>query len=308
MICLHCCDLNFFKNYLKLILVRWNCLGTKLASGSQDKSVAIYSLDRDRFTKEKTFYGHNGTVDQLTWHSTNPDLLATASGDRTVRLWDTRSYKPITTIATKGENINITWSQDGQTIAVGNKEDLITFIDAKTYKIRAEEKFNFEINEIMWNKSSDQVYLTSGQGCVHILSYPNLEIQHVLKAHPATCICIDFDNSGKYCAIGSADALTSIWDVEELACLRVNSRLDWPVRSVSFSHDSKLIASASEDHFIDIADLETGEQVAEIKLESATFSISFHPKQYLLAYACDDKKDQDQRDAGNFRVYGFFEG
>lgn len=288
--------------------MRWNCLGTKLASGSQDKSVAIYSLDRDRITKEKTFYGHTGTVDQLTWHSTNPDLLATASGDRTVRLWDTRTYKPISTINTKGENINITWSNDGQTIAVGNKEDLITFIDAKTNKIRAEEKFNFEINEIMWNKTSDQMYLTSGQGCVHILSYPNLEIQHVLKAHPATCICIDFDNSGKYCAIGSADALTSIWDLEELACLRVISRLDWPVRTVSFSHDSKLLASASEDHFVDIADLETGEKVSEIKLESATFSISFHPKQYLLAYACDDKKDPDQRDAGNFRVYGFFEG
>ena len=27
-------------------------------------------------------------------------------------------------VATKGENINIDWSPDGKTIAVGNKEDL----------------------------------------------------------------------------------------------------------------------------------------------------------------------------------------
>lgn len=223
-----------------------------------------------------------------------------------VRIWDTRTYKSVSTINTKGENINITWSRDGNTIAVGNKEDLITFIDTKTNKIRAEEKFNFEINEIMWNKTSDQMYLTSGQGSIHVLSYPNLELLNVLKAHPATCICIDFDQSGKYFAVGSADALTSIWDTEELTCLRVLSRLDWPVRTVSFSHDSKLLASASEDHFIDISSIETGEQVCEIKLESATFSISFHPKQYLLAYACDDKKD-DGRDAGNFKIYGFSE-
>lgn len=43
----------------------------------------MFSLDRDRLTKEKTFYGHAGTVDQLTWHSSNPELVATASGDKT---------------------------------------------------------------------------------------------------------------------------------------------------------------------------------------------------------------------------------
>jgi THO complex subunit 3 len=268
--------------------------------------VVIYSVDRERITKEKTFHGHNGPVDQLTWHSSHPDLVATASGDKTVRIWDTRSYKNISTINTKGENINITWSRDGNTIAVGNKEDLITFIDTKTNKIRAEEKFNFEINEIMWNRTSDQMFLTSGQGSVHVLSYPNLEVLNVLKAHPATNICIDFDHSGKYFAVGSADALTSIWDADELCCIRVISRLDWPVRTVSFSHDSKLIASASEDHFIDISCIETGEKVGEIKLEAATFSIAFHPKQYLLAFACDDKRE-DGRDAGNFKIYGFAE-
>lgn len=189
---------------------------------------------------------------------------------------------------------------------MGNKEDLITFIDTKTNKIRAEEKFNFEINEIMWNKTSDQMYLTSGQGSIHILSYPNLEIQNVIKAHPATCICIDFDDSGKYFAIGSADALTSVWDAEELTCIRVFSNLDWPVRTVSFSHDSRIVASASEDHFIDVSCIETGQKVCDIKLEAATFSIAFHPKQYLLAYACDDKKENGN-DAGNFKVYGFTE-
>lgn len=45
-----------------------------------------------------------------------------------------RTHKSVTTIPTKGENINIAWSPDGSTIAVGNKEDLVTFIDTKTYK------------------------------------------------------------------------------------------------------------------------------------------------------------------------------
>lgn len=68
-----------------------------------------------------------------------------------------------------GENINITWSPDGNAIAVGNKEDLVTFIDARTFKIRTEHQFKFEVNEIEWNKASNLFFLTSGQGCIHIL-------------------------------------------------------------------------------------------------------------------------------------------
>lgn len=44
-----------------------------------------------------------------------------------------------------------------------------------------------------------------------------------------------------------------------LCCCRC--RLDWPVRTLSFSHDGRMLASASEDHFIDIAEVETGQWI-----------------------------------------------
>lgn len=49
---------NFGRQKVKLSLcfqvhsVGWNCLGTRLASGSFDKSVAIFSLERDRFVSK----------------------------------------------------------------------------------------------------------------------------------------------------------------------------------------------------------------------------------------------------------------
>jgi THO complex subunit 3 len=69
----------------------------------------------------------------------------------------------------KGENINITWSPDGHTIAVGNKEDLITFIDMRTLKPISEQQFNFEVNEMSWNNESDLFFFTNGLGCVYVL-------------------------------------------------------------------------------------------------------------------------------------------
>ena len=133
-----------------------------------------------------------------------------------------------------------------------------------------------------------------------------MELVHVLQAHPANCICIEFDPTGKYFAVGSADALVSLWDVNELACVRTFSYLDWPVRTISFSYDGKLISSASEDLCVSIAHVESGTSIAKVPVSSPTFSIAWHPKRYLLAYACDDKDKYDRdRDSGSLKIWGF---
>ena len=44
------------------------------------------------------------------------------------------------------------------------------------------------------------------------------------------------------------------------------SRLDWPVRTLSFSSDGAILASASEDHFIDVSCVETGDKICEVSL------------------------------------------
>ena len=103
-------------------------------------------------------------------------------GDKTVRVWDARSAKAVTTVNTKGENINITWSPDGHTIAVGNKEDLVTFIDSRTYKVKAERQFKFEVNEISWNMANDLFFLTNGQGCIEVSRFSSLIVCMILSS------------------------------------------------------------------------------------------------------------------------------
>uniref|UniRef100_U3FFX6 THO complex subunit 3 n=1 Tax=Callithrix jacchus TaxID=9483 RepID=U3FFX6_CALJA len=297
---------EFLAHSAKVHSVAWSCDGRRLASGSFDKTASVFLLEKDRLVKENNYRGHGDSVDQLCWHPSNPDLFVTASGDKTIRIWDVRTTKCIATVNTKGENINICWSPDGQTIAVGNKDDVVTFIDAKTHRSKAEEQFKFEVNEISWNNDNNMFFLTNGNGCINILSYPELKPVQSINAHPSNCICIKFDPMGKYFATGSADALVSLWDVDELVCVRCFSRLDWPVRTLSFSHDGKMLASASEDHFIDIAEVETGDKLWEVQCESPTFPVAWHPKRPLLAFACDDKdgKYDSSREAGTVKLFG----
>ena len=93
---------------------------------------------------------------------------------------------------------------------------------------------------------------------MEVLSYPKMTTLHTISAHTAGCYCIAFDPTGKHFALGSADTLVSIWDAEESCCVRTCTRLEHPVRTLSFSHDGTYLAAGSEEKYIDIADVATG--------------------------------------------------
>ncbi len=78
--------------------------------------------------------GHKGGVDQLCWNPSKDTALATASSDKTIRIWDVRSGlcasanwglnfagKTSSVIDTESECINIAWNADGNYIAASNR-------------------------------------------------------------------------------------------------------------------------------------------------------------------------------------------
>ena len=110
---------------------------------------------------------------------------------------------------------------------------------------------------------------------------------HQMVGHTANCFAIEVDPSGKYLASGSSDAMVCIWNASDLTCSSAINRMEWPVTTLSFSHNGKLLASGSEDAFIDIADTETGARVWKQDTKGMIYSLSWHPKALLLAYTHD---------------------
>lgn len=62
--------------------------------------------------------------------------------------------------------------------------------------------------------------------------------------------CIAFCHVLLYClrvlASGGGDALISLWDLDDVVVTRTWSHMDHPVRSISLSHDGRLLAYSSE--------------------------------------------------------------
>ena len=290
--------------------VAWNCTGAKLASGSVDQTVRVWNIDATGNATDTELKGHQDSVDQLRWDPLQPEVLGTASGDKTVRIWDARTGKCAHAIETRGENINIRWSPDGQHIAVGDKDDNISFIEMRKCKTLKSIKFSCEVNEMAWEATGRLLFLTTGTGTVEIFRYEEMiksgetPAAWTLNAHTANCYCIEFDPKGEYFAVGSADAMVSVWHTAELVCVKTCARLEWPVRTLSFSHDGAYLAAGSEDPIIDIAAVATGEQAHAISTTAPMNSVAWHPNKLLLAFAGDDK-DRQGRDEGSVKVYGF---
>ena len=63
--------------------------------------------------------------------------------------------------------------------------------------------------------------------------------------------------------------------------------LEWPVRTLSFSHDGELLASGSEDQVIDIAHVATGERIAHIPVAYPTFTLAWVSYIHSLYFLVD---------------------
>jgi THO complex subunit 3 len=218
--------------------VAWGSDGTMLASASSDGSARVWQLKSGMLTSIADLAGHKKSVMQVCWDPVREGSLATASHDKTVRLWDARAKGAATVIETSGENINLAYSRDGNELVVGNKKDLVTWIDVRTQKIAGEVAFQSETNEFAFDKSG-LFFATTGKGTIDVyegsVMNNSFKKEMSLPGHAARCMSIAFAPNGEQFAVGSMDSLVSLWDRKELVCTRTmtrskphRERLDFP--------------------------------------------------------------------------------
>ncbi|MEO0840110.1 MAG: NACHT domain-containing protein [Cyanobacteria bacterium J06643_5] len=176
----------------------------------------------------------------------SPDgkLLATASDDGAVRLWETTSGCLIMSLKEHFNSVlSIAFSPDGKTIATGSYD--------KTIKI--------------WDINTQQCLIT-------------------LQAHDSGVRSLSFSPDGKTIATGSYDKTIKIWDIKTRQCLITLQAHESGVRSLSFSPDGKIIASGSHDKTIKLWDVQTGKCIQILQGHKFRVkSVSFSPDGHMLA-------------------------
>ena len=259
--------------------------------------------------------GHSAPVDRVRFHPSQDTLLCTAASDGTVRLFDVRSatQQTLGKIDTNASDIYWNRASGSHLLAVTEHNGPVAIYDtrklpiatssstAKSSKQNTAALKSFSLNPnvvegCIFSPSGHHLVAATttkdGLGEVTIWDWEKENShKYVYPAHTGPVYSLAFSNDGKRLATGGSDAIVGLWDVESMVCTNTISRCTKFTRSVSFSHDSLLIASSSEEDGIDVANAETGDLVGKVFLgrpKGGADEISFHPRTHLLACArCD---------------------
>ncbi|KAL1958607.1 hypothetical protein VTO42DRAFT_4204 [Malbranchea cinnamomea] len=296
----------------------WNPTGLLIATGSANRTLRIWNPERPDVRYSTELRGHSSGIEQVVFNPVKESELASCSADGTVRFWDVRSKDCIGKVDVGGEAFTLSWTADGSVLLAGRKDDTLVPISvespssptvkvnddatpARTFRVLPSHKQPVRTNGITFSHSFQtedlDLFLTTGNGTVKVVSYPDFTTLHTLHAHTAACLSVALSPTARYLAVGGGDALISLWDTNDWVCRRtVSSSNGGAIRGLSWSWDGRFIVGACDEPDcgpgLEIFHAETGDSVYTISTGSSASghsigvpAVAWHPSRYCLAYS-----------------------
>lgn len=249
----------------------WNCNGRKLATGSIDETVRVWSIETTTTGRERreVELQIGREVNCLHWHPSHPEHLATSAADNLIKIWDVRTGKVVTTIKLrKSGYLFLAWSPGDPNILAAVHQDSETFfVDIQKQKsLKTLSSRSERVNQVKFSKDGKLFFRAVHSGGVEVFSYPELVRLHCMMGHAAQAYSLDIDRSEGLLASGGTDATVSVFELQTMTCLRTFAGFDQPARYVSFSHDGQYLAYVAESPTVDpgvyIEEVATGKRAA----------------------------------------------
>ncbi|XP_021635324.1 WD40 repeat-containing protein HOS15 isoform X4 [Hevea brasiliensis] len=156
--------------------VKWDPTGSLLASCSDDISAKIWSMKQDKYVHD--LREHSKEIYTIRWSPTGPGtnnpnqqlVLASASFDSTVKLWDVEHGKLICSLNGHGDPVySVAFSPNGEYLASGSLDRCINIWSLKEVKIVKTYTGNGGIFEVCWNKEGDKIAACFANNTVCVL-------------------------------------------------------------------------------------------------------------------------------------------
>jgi len=205
-------------------------------------------------------FEHRNTVWSLAF-SPDSQILASSSGDKTIKLWQLKSGELLRTIS--GAHLDTIWSvaitPNGQTIVSGSGDKTIKIWNLNTGRLlRTLVGHTDTVRSVAITPNGQTIVSGSGDKTIKIWDLNTGKLLHILYGHTGRIISVAISPDGKIVASGSNDNTIKLWHLRTGKLLHTLSGHSDHINSVAFKADGKVLVSGSEDHSIKLWNPQTG--------------------------------------------------